>query len=169
MGLWRSRPPPGTWVRTATRLVRGRAPAIHRFRIRAIAAALRINGGVSHVIIHRNSHMTNGRVEVITSVERWRRWNLAEKEQLVAASLESSASVSSRVPACRRLPEKRGFIQASCMVGAVSCVHGRESALRRCRSLRMLHPPVWPMRGDRDRVREAERGCRSRAQSTRRC
>jgi transposase len=39
--------------------------------------------------------MTNGRVEVITSVERWRRWNLAEKEQLVAASLESSASVSS--------------------------------------------------------------------------
>jgi transposase len=39
--------------------------------------------------------MTNWRVEVITSVERRRRWNLAEKEQLVAASLESSASVSS--------------------------------------------------------------------------
>jgi transposase len=38
--------------------------------------------------------MTNGRVEVITSVERRRRWSSAEKEQLVAASLESGASVS---------------------------------------------------------------------------
>jgi transposase len=39
--------------------------------------------------------MTNGRVEVITSVERRRRWRSAEKEQLVAASLEPGASVSS--------------------------------------------------------------------------
>jgi transposase len=39
--------------------------------------------------------MTNGRVEVITSVERRRRWSLAEKQQLVAASLEAGASVSS--------------------------------------------------------------------------
>ena len=39
--------------------------------------------------------MTNGRVEVITSVERRRRWSSAEKEQLVAASLEAGASVSS--------------------------------------------------------------------------
>jgi transposase len=38
--------------------------------------------------------MTNGRVEVITSVERRRRWRSAEKEQLVAASLEPGASVS---------------------------------------------------------------------------
>jgi transposase len=38
--------------------------------------------------------MTNGRVEVITSVERRRRCS-AEKEQLVAASLEPGASVSS--------------------------------------------------------------------------
>jgi transposase len=38
--------------------------------------------------------MTNGRVEVITSVERRRRWNSAEKQQLVAASLEPGASVS---------------------------------------------------------------------------
>ena len=35
--------------------------------------------GVSHVTIHRNSHMTNGRVEVITSVERRRRWSSSEK------------------------------------------------------------------------------------------
>lgn len=38
--------------------------------------------------------MTNGRVEVITSVERRRRWNSAEKQQLVTASLEAGASVS---------------------------------------------------------------------------
>jgi transposase len=38
--------------------------------------------------------MTNGRVEVITSVERRRRWSCAEKQQLVAASLEPGASVS---------------------------------------------------------------------------
>jgi transposase len=38
--------------------------------------------------------VTNGRVEVITSVERRRRWSSAEKRQLVAASLEPGASVS---------------------------------------------------------------------------
>ena len=38
--------------------------------------------------------MTNGQVEVITSVERRRRWSFAEKRQLVAATLEPGASVS---------------------------------------------------------------------------
>ncbi len=38
--------------------------------------------------------MTNGRVEVITSVERRRRFSSAEKQQLVSASLEPGASVS---------------------------------------------------------------------------
>src|ERR1700757_1455935 len=38
--------------------------------------------------------MTNGRIEVITSVERRRRWSSAEKQQLVAASLEPGTSVS---------------------------------------------------------------------------
>jgi transposase len=38
--------------------------------------------------------MTNGRVEVITSVERRRRWSVAEKRELVAATLEPGASVS---------------------------------------------------------------------------
>jgi transposase len=38
--------------------------------------------------------MTNGRVEVITSVQRRRRWSASEKRQLVAASLEPGASVS---------------------------------------------------------------------------
>jgi transposase len=38
--------------------------------------------------------MTNGRVEVITSVQRRRRWSTSEKQQLVAATLEPGASVS---------------------------------------------------------------------------
>jgi transposase len=37
--------------------------------------------------------VTNGRVEVITSVERRRRWSSAEKQRLVAATLEPGASV----------------------------------------------------------------------------
>ena len=39
--------------------------------------------------------MPNGRrIEVITSVERRRRWSAAEKQQVVAATLEPGASVS---------------------------------------------------------------------------
>jgi transposase len=38
--------------------------------------------------------MTNGRIEVITSVERQRRWSAAEKERLVATTLEPGASVT---------------------------------------------------------------------------
>jgi transposase len=38
--------------------------------------------------------MTKARVEIITSVQRRRRWTSAEKERLVAASLEPGASVS---------------------------------------------------------------------------
>jgi transposase len=38
--------------------------------------------------------MTKHQIEVITSVERRRRWSRKEKERLVAATLESGASVS---------------------------------------------------------------------------
>jgi transposase len=38
--------------------------------------------------------MTNARVEVITSVQRRRRWSAAEKQGLVEATLEPGASVS---------------------------------------------------------------------------
>jgi hypothetical protein len=41
----------------------------------------------SHVSIHRSTHMTNERIEVITSVERRRRWSAVEKRRLVAATL----------------------------------------------------------------------------------
>ena len=35
--------------------------------------------------------MTNGQIEVITSVQRRRRWSRAEKERIVAAALEPGA------------------------------------------------------------------------------
>jgi transposase len=38
--------------------------------------------------------MSKTAIEVITSVQRRRRWSAAEKERLVAASLEAGASVS---------------------------------------------------------------------------
>jgi len=38
--------------------------------------------------------MSKAAIEVITSVERRRRWSTAEKERLVAASLEGGATVS---------------------------------------------------------------------------
>jgi transposase len=44
--------------------------------------------------IGRNTHMTNAAVEVITSVQRRRRWSRAEKERLVAALLEPGAVAS---------------------------------------------------------------------------
>lgn len=62
--------------------------------------------------------MTNGRVEIITSVQRRRRWRSAEKEQLVAASLEAGASVSA-------VAREAGIIRASCMAGGASCACGR--------------------------------------------
>ena len=38
--------------------------------------------------------MTNGRVEVITTVQRRRRWSTGEKQRIVAASLERGAVAS---------------------------------------------------------------------------
>ena len=38
--------------------------------------------------------MTNGRVEVITSVQRRRRWSVSEKQRIVAASMERGAVAS---------------------------------------------------------------------------
>ena len=38
--------------------------------------------------------MTNGRVEIITSVERRRRWSAAERRRLVTVTLAPGANVS---------------------------------------------------------------------------
>src|SRR6202790_1516410 len=61
---------------------------------------------MSHVTIHRNSHMTKSAVEVVTSVQRRRRWSAAEKEQLVAARLEPGASVSALARAAGMHPSQ---------------------------------------------------------------
>ena len=68
--------------------------------------------------------MTNGSVEVITSVQRRRRWSRAEKERIVAATLEPGAVASEvaraagihasqlfrwRQQLCRRTPAPAGF------------------------------------------------------------
>src|SRR5258708_734968 len=105
--------------------------------------------------------MTNGRVEVITSVERRRRWSSAEKQQLVSASLEPGASVSA-------WRGQRAFNPASCMAGGGSWVSGRGSGLRRGGSRRRLRRPVRSIAG-RDRIRHGRadadhrRGGRKRA------
>ncbi len=53
-----------------------------------------VDENVGHVAIARSSHMTHAQIEVIASVERRRRWSTAEKERLVASSLEPGATVS---------------------------------------------------------------------------
>ena len=62
--------------------------------------------------------MTSGRVEVITSVQRRRRWSISEKQQLLAASLEPER-------ACRFWRGKRGSTPASYTAGGANCGHRR--------------------------------------------
>jgi transposase len=50
--------------------------------------------------------MTKAQVEVITSVQRRRRWSLAEKEGLVSASLEEGANVSALARAAGMHPSQ---------------------------------------------------------------
>ena len=50
--------------------------------------------------------MTKDAVEIITSVQRRRRWSAAEKEQLVAATLEPGASVSALARAAGIAPRQ---------------------------------------------------------------
>src|SRR5262245_29677366 len=71
--------------------------------------------------------MSNTAIEVITSVQRRRRWSAAEKERLVAASLEPGSGVSAALAKLR-------FIQANCTGGDGSCAHARrrQRTLRRC-------------------------------------
>jgi transposase-like protein len=47
--------------------------------------------------------MTKSAVEVITSVQRRRRWNAAEKERLVAATLEPGARSRSSIVSSKAL------------------------------------------------------------------
>jgi transposase len=49
---------------------------------------------MGHVIIHGGYHMRNERNDVISSAGKRRRFSLAEKQQLVAATLKPGASVA---------------------------------------------------------------------------
>jgi hypothetical protein len=69
--------------------------------------------------------MTDGLVEVITSVERRRRWSQAEKRRLVAATL-------GRERAYRRSPGRPGSIRASCGAGGGRCGRPRRCTSRQC-------------------------------------
>jgi transposase-like protein len=59
--------------------------------------------------------MTKTQVEVITSVERRRRWSRAEKERIVAAATEPGAVASA-------VAREAGSMRASCIGGGRSCV-----------------------------------------------
>jgi transposase len=69
--------------------------------------------------------MSKTAIEVITSVQRRRRWSAEEKERLVAASLEPGIG-------CPRWLAKLGFIQANCMGGDGSFAHVRVQNLSQC-------------------------------------
>ena len=62
--------------------------------------------------------MTKAQVEVITSVQRRRRWSQAGKERIVAAAMEPT-------PLLPRLHVQPGSTPASFPVAARSCVSGR--------------------------------------------
>jgi transposase-like protein len=81
--------------------------------------------------------VTKGQVEVITPVERRRRWNATEKERLVGASLETKVGLAA-------VPRESGFTRANCTDGFRSCAHGGKLHLssRRCG----LHPSWWDCR-----------------------
>ena len=70
--------------------------------------------------------MTKAQVEVITSVQRRRRWSRAEKERIVAAAMEAGAVAS-------EVAVELGFTPANCSAGASSSVNGRRFRRRSIR------------------------------------
>lgn len=86
--------------------------------------------------------MTISRAEVITSVERRRRWSQDEKERLVAASLEPGANVS-EVARVAGLHVSQLFRWRKEL-----CRHGETSIapLFRSRLGRLRHRGRWPKR-----------------------
>jgi len=70
--------------------------------------------------------MTKTQVEVITSVQRRRRWSRAEKERIVAAALEPGVWL-------QKLRVKPGYTRASCSGGDNSFANGRRRPSRSTR------------------------------------
>jgi len=63
--------------------------------------------------------MTKTQAEVITSVQRRRRWSRAEKERIVAAAMEAGAVAS-------EVARAAGITPANCSAGASSSVNGQK-------------------------------------------
>ena len=70
--------------------------------------------------------MTKTQLEVITSVQRRRRWSRAEKERIVAAALEPGVVAS-------KLRAKPGSTRANSSDGGNSSVSGRRRPWRSAR------------------------------------
>jgi transposase len=106
--------------------------------------------------------MTNGRVKVITSVERRRRWSTAEKQQLVAATLEPGGSVSAVAREAGIHPGQlygwRRQLRTQPPIGFAPVRIAR----------RPRQPVWWILERSRSSLRWA-RGCGSPAQWMRRC
>lgn len=82
--------------------------------------------------------MTISRAEVITSVERRRRWSQGEKERLVAASLEPGTTVS-------KVARKAGLhVSQLFRWRKVLCKHGETSIAR------LVPVEIWPSVPPRD-------------------
>jgi hypothetical protein len=65
--------------------------------------------------------MSNTAIEVITSVQRRRRWSAAEKERLVAGALEPGASVSAVARAAGIHPSQLYGLAASALSATAAC------------------------------------------------
>ena len=55
---------------------------------------LSCRGGVSHVVSDGDSHVTVERLEILSGVDRRRRWSGADKERLVGETLEPGVTVT---------------------------------------------------------------------------
>jgi len=90
--------------------------------------------------------MTSGRVEVITSVQRRRRWSASEKRQLVAASQAPDDDQAMFVQAeglfrYRFAPPGRGF--GSYLAQTMAAVGARDDALAELEHARSRHEPEF--------------------------
>ena len=72
--------------------------------------------------------MSNTAIEVITSVQRRRRWSAAEKERLVAGALEPGASVSAVARAPVRIPRPEWWIDQGALARWPGHVFVRQAA-----------------------------------------
>jgi transposase len=72
--------------------------------------------------------MSNTAIEVITSVQRRRRWSAAEKERLVAAALEPDASVCATARAAGMHPSPNARVPRRQACSSSATFRGRRSS-----------------------------------------